>query len=65
MRVFVTGATVVSKSPAEVAKQFRWLAPFISTDNPTSSKLTQERLGWRSTQPGLISDLNQSTAFKS
>jgi nucleoside-diphosphate-sugar epimerase len=56
---------VVSKSPAEIARQFSWLAPFISTDNPASSKLTQERLGWRPTQPGLISDLNQSAAFKS
>ena len=38
---------VVSKSPAEAAKQFSFLGPFVPVDNPTSSKLTQERLGWR------------------
>jgi hypothetical protein len=33
---------VVSKAPAEAAKQFGFLAPFIPMDNPTSSRLTQE-----------------------
>ena len=36
-----------SKSPLEliVAKHFSWLETFLSADNPTSSRLTQERLG--------------------
>ena len=55
---------VVSKSAAEAAKQFNFLAPFIPMDNPTSSKLTQERLGWKPTQPGLLSDLDQADYFK-
>lgn len=50
--------SVVSKSSQEVAKLFGWLAPFIGADNPVSSKLTRERLGWRPTQPGLISDIS-------
>ena len=29
-------------------------------DVPASSALTQERLGWRPTGPGLISDLDQA-----
>jgi nucleoside-diphosphate-sugar epimerase len=37
---------VVSKSPEEAAGHFSHLAPFVSVDNPTSSKLTQEQLGW-------------------
>jgi nucleoside-diphosphate-sugar epimerase len=53
----------VSKSPAQAAKQFSFLAPFIPIDNPTSSKLTQEQLGWRPTQPGLLSDLDQADYF--
>lgn len=50
---------VVSKSKDDAAKLFSWMAPFVSTDNPVSSKLTQERLGWRLTgQPGMIADLD-------
>lgn len=55
---------VVSKSPAEASKQFSFLAPFIPMDNPTSSRLTQERLGWRPTQPGLLADLERADYFK-
>jgi nucleoside-diphosphate-sugar epimerase len=49
---------VVSKSPAEAARQFSFLASFIPMDNPTSSRLTQERLGWKLTLPGLLADLD-------
>jgi nucleoside-diphosphate-sugar epimerase len=49
---------VVSKSDAEAAKQFGFLAPFIPLDNPTSSRLTQERLGWRPMQTDLLADLD-------
>jgi hypothetical protein len=50
----------VSKSPAAAAKQFGFLASFVSTDNPASSKLTQEQRGWRPTETGLFSDLNEN-----
>jgi hypothetical protein len=55
---------VVSKSASEAAKQFGFLAPFIPMDNPTSSKLTQKRLGWSPTQPGLLADLEKADYFK-
>jgi len=55
---------VVSKSPVEAAKDFSWLAPFLPVDNPTSSALTQERLGWHPTGPALISDLDGPWYFK-
>ena len=55
---------VGSKSPAEAAKQFSFLSLFLHRDNPTSSQLTQERLGWRPTQPGLLADLEQGDYFK-
>ncbi len=50
---------VVSKTPAAAAKQFSFLAPFIAIDNPTASSLTQERLGWRPTETGLLADLGE------
>ncbi len=57
-------APVVGKSSAEAAKQFSWLASLVSVDNPTSSKLTQERLGWRPTQAELIPDIDQPGYFE-
>ena len=55
---------VISKTPAEAEKQFSFLAQFVAKDNPTSSKLTQERVGWKPTQPGLLADLDQADYFK-
>ncbi len=55
---------VVSKSGDEAANHFGWFAHFAALDNPTSSALTRERLGWRPTQPGLISDLDRPTYFE-
>jgi len=55
---------VVSKSPAEAAKQFSFLSLFLPVDNPTSSRLTQERLGWQPKQPGLIPDIDRPSYFE-
>jgi nucleoside-diphosphate-sugar epimerase len=55
---------VVSKTAEQAAKQFTFLAEFVAKDNPTSSKLTQERLGWKPTHPGLLTDLDQADYFK-
>ena len=52
---------VAGRSSQEVAKLFSWLAPFIGADNPVSSKLTQERLGWRPTRPESIPDISGQT----
>jgi nucleoside-diphosphate-sugar epimerase len=54
----------VSKSPAEAKKQFTFLADFVMKDNPTSSKRTQELLGWRPTESGLLDDMDQADYFK-
>jgi nucleoside-diphosphate-sugar epimerase len=54
---------VVSKSAAEASKQFSFLAPFIPLDNPTSSRLTQERLSWRPTGTNLLADLDNGDYF--
>ena len=50
---------VVSLSPEEAPAHFGWLGMFVALDMPASSALTQERLGWHPTGPGLIADLEQ------
>jgi nucleoside-diphosphate-sugar epimerase len=50
---------VISVSPEEAPAHFAWLAAFAGRDLPASSALTQERLEWRPTGPGLIADLGQ------
>ena len=55
---------VVSKSPEEAANHFGWIGAFAGIDCPASSKLTQERLGWRPVQPTLLTDLEQGSYFK-
>jgi nucleoside-diphosphate-sugar epimerase len=49
---------VVSLSAEQAAEHFGWLAAFAGVDAWASSALTQQRLGWRPTGPGLIADLN-------
>ncbi len=55
---------VVSKSPDEATDHFGWLGHFVVIDGPASSAQTQERLGWRPVQPGLIADLDQGHYFE-
>jgi nucleoside-diphosphate-sugar epimerase len=55
---------VVSKSPEEAGEHFGWLGMFASFDMRASSALTQKRLGWHPTGPGLISDLDHMRYFE-
>ncbi len=56
---------VVAKSSEEAADHFGAFAAFTQIDCPASSKLTQERLGWRPAQPPLLTDLEQGSYFRS
>jgi len=56
---------VVSKTPEEAAAHFGWMARFVGLDMPATSTLTQQRLGWHPTQPGLLADLEQGHYFAS
>jgi nucleoside-diphosphate-sugar epimerase len=58
------GVPVVSKSPEEVAGHFGWLAHFVAMDCPASSAQTQQQIGWRAVQPGLIADLDDAHYFE-
>jgi nucleoside-diphosphate-sugar epimerase len=57
------GVPVVSKTPAEAAEHFGWIARFAAMDMPASSARTRSALGWQPTQPGLIADLDQDHYF--
>jgi nucleoside-diphosphate-sugar epimerase len=48
---------VVSIAPEEAPRHFGFLGAFAGLDMPASSTLTQQRLGWHPTGPGLIADL--------
>ena len=50
----------VSKTLEETPAHFGWLAMFANLDMPASGALTQKKLGWQPTGPGLISDLDQA-----
>ena len=55
---------VMALSPEEAASHFGWLEFPVSMDAPASSTLTQQRLGWRSTEkPGFVADLEYANAF--
>ncbi|HZC04157.1 MAG TPA: SDR family oxidoreductase [Ktedonobacterales bacterium] len=54
---------VVSIPRDEADAHFGFLGAIVSANNPTSSALTQERLGWRPTHPGLIADLEAGHYF--
>jgi nucleoside-diphosphate-sugar epimerase len=53
----------VSKSAEEVVGVLGLIGQVLAMDAPSSSHLTQNRLGWRPTQPGLIADLQRGTYF--
>lgn len=55
---------VVAMSAEEAGAHFGWLAMFVGRDIPASGALTQERLGWHPTGPGLIADLEQMRYFE-
>jgi len=55
---------VVSIAAQQAPRHFSWLGHFFGVDNPASSQRTQERLGWRPTQPGLIADIDRPSYFE-
>lgn len=57
------GLPVVSKTKEEAADHFGWFVHFAGLDNPTSSSVTRDQLGWQPTGPNLIPDLDQPAYF--
>ena len=55
--------SVVPKSPEEAAAHFGSIGMFVGRDLIGSSVQTQQRLGWRPSGPGLITDLDRAYYF--
>jgi nucleoside-diphosphate-sugar epimerase len=55
---------VVSISAEQAWDHFGWMGMFARADIPASGALTQERLGWRPREPGLLSDLKGARVFE-
>jgi hypothetical protein len=58
------GVPVASISSDAAAAHFGWLGRFFAIDQPASSLLTQERMGWKPTHAGLIEDLEMGHYFE-
>ncbi len=54
---------VVSITPEEAPDHFGWLAMFAMIDAPASSALTQQWLGWKPREIGLLADIGQPGYF--
>lgn len=57
------GVPTTSIPPEQAAEHFGWLGMFAASDSPSSSVLTQQRLGWKPTQIGLIADISRPGYF--
>lgn len=53
-----------SISAEEAGAHFSWLGGMVALDNPASSALTRQRLGWQPQEPALIADIEQGHYFK-
>ncbi len=53
----------ISLSADEAMSHFGWFGAFAGLDLAASSALTQERLDWHPTEPGLMADLEQMRCF--
>jgi nucleoside-diphosphate-sugar epimerase len=54
---------VVAVPADDASEHFGFLAGFLAADNPVSSTLTRELLGWQPVHPGLIEDLDKGHYF--
>lgn len=57
------GVPTAPVAPEDAPRQFGFLSPFVGLDNPTSSRITRETLGWKPTHPGLIAAIEADAAL--
>ncbi|MGA2472014.1 MAG: hypothetical protein ABSG39_00790 [Acidimicrobiales bacterium] len=54
---------VTSVAAEDAGDHFSFLFPSVALDNPTSSGLTQDRLGWNPEGPPPIADIDNGSYF--
>jgi nucleoside-diphosphate-sugar epimerase len=54
---------VRSLAKDEALAHFDWMAGIVAIDNPTSSAITRNLLGWRPNEPDLLTDMRDSGYF--
>ncbi len=54
---------VVSWSKTQAKRDFSWFGPFVAADNPATSDLTRQELGWHPKEIGLLADLDRAQYF--
>ena len=57
------GVPTASVPSEDLAEHFSFLGGFVTLDNPTSTELTRQLLGWEPTHVGLIEDLEDGHYF--
>ena len=57
------GVPAISIPAEKAGEHFGWLGMFAGIDAPASSALTQQRLGWKPKEIGLIADIGQPGYF--
>ena len=57
------GAPVRSISADEAKAHFGWMAMFVGIDNPTSSAVTRDAVGWQPQEAELLADMRSSGYF--
>ncbi|WP_122094825.1 SDR family oxidoreductase [Rahnella sp. Larv3_ips] len=55
---------VVSKNAQEAGEHFGWFTHFASLNNPTSSQITRDVLGWKPEHQDLLTDIDTAGYFK-
>jgi nucleoside-diphosphate-sugar epimerase len=55
---------VVSKNGPDLAAHFGWFTHFASLNNPTSSQITRDILGWKPVHQDLLTDIDTAGYFK-
>jgi nucleoside-diphosphate-sugar epimerase len=55
------GVPTTSVPPENIERHFTYLKGFIALDNPATSRITRETLGWNPERPGLIAAIEQDS----
>ncbi|MBF7956275.1 SDR family oxidoreductase [Rahnella victoriana] len=55
---------VVSKNGQDLTAHFGWFTHFASLNNPSSSQITRDILGWTPAHPDLLTDIDTAGYFK-